>query len=327
MKGSNTHPRSTPKEHINTGTSSNRSGGGPASGIRYLDLFSGCGGFRLALEQAGVQIDNSVHCEINKFADRVYRYHYPESRNLGDIQNVRAAEVIAQLTGSPDLITFGWPCTNNCKAGKCEGQRRDLPSGLIHEAMRLISELQPQFWIAENVENLLSVKEGFDIIETFQLFSSIPAGSVEYNVEMQVFDSVHYTGQSRRRTYFVGYIREGCPGQIFPILPENKYHIQEGDSTQGQPSYTIVARRGLSGVCEKDNLVFEGARGFRGLTAKECEILQGMPPDYTLWGVHEKKEKKVKMSDSQRFQMLGNTITIPIVVKIVKKLIEVFSEL
>jgi len=46
--------------------------------MNYLDLFSGCGGFRLGLEKAGITPTHEFHSEIDKYADQVYCKHYPQ---------------------------------------------------------------------------------------------------------------------------------------------------------------------------------------------------------------------------------------------------------
>jgi len=54
-----------------------------------------------------------------------------------------------------------------------------------------------------------------------------------------------------------------------------------------------------------------GAR-VRRLTPRECERLQGFPDDWTRWGVDERTGKVVEMSDTQRYKMMGNAVTVPV---------------
>lgn len=54
----------------------------------------------------------------------------------------------------------------------------------------------------------------------------------------------------------------------------------------------------------------------RMLTPRESERLQGFPDDWTLWGIHEEKDIKIKMSDYQRYKMMGNAVTVYVVMVI-----------
>ncbi len=56
--------------------------------MNYLDLFAGCGGFYQGLLQAGLKFDWCGFSEINKYAKKVYRKHFPDSEDLGDVRNI-----------------------------------------------------------------------------------------------------------------------------------------------------------------------------------------------------------------------------------------------
>ena len=76
--------------------------------MKYIDLFSGIGGFRLGLEMAGFKFDWVGFSEIDPYAIKVYQKHYPDAHNLGDITNVNGRE-IKESIGEIDLITGGFP--------------------------------------------------------------------------------------------------------------------------------------------------------------------------------------------------------------------------
>ena len=58
----------------------------------YLDLFSGIGGFHLGILQAGVKIDKCYFSEVDKYATQIYKKHFPDSIELGDIRNIKPEE-------------------------------------------------------------------------------------------------------------------------------------------------------------------------------------------------------------------------------------------
>lgn len=62
-----------------------------------------------------------------------------------------------------------------------------------------------------------------------------------------------------------------------------------------------------------------GYRRIRCLTPRECERLQGFPDDFTKYGINEKGEK-VEISDTQRYRMMGNAVTVNVVEFIARRL-------
>ena len=57
--------------------------------INLLDLFSGIGGFHLGLKQAGIKISFSAFSEIDKYASCVYKKHFINSKDLGDVRTIK----------------------------------------------------------------------------------------------------------------------------------------------------------------------------------------------------------------------------------------------
>jgi DNA (cytosine-5)-methyltransferase 1 len=78
----------------------------------------------------------------------------------------------------------------------------------------------------------------------------------------------------------------------------------------------------LTGV-QKDNLLEEGSK-IRRLTPIECERLQGFPDDHTKYGDYDGVIKEV--SDSQRYKMIGNAVSVPIVEEIGKRLLRIINQ-
>ena len=113
--------------------------------IRLLDLFSGIGGFSQGLKQAGFELEKHYFSEVNKHAIAIYQQQFKEAEYVGSVVNVSAATL-----GRIDAITFGSPCQDFSMAGKRAGLNGER-SSLVRHAIRLISELRPQFFIWENV--------------------------------------------------------------------------------------------------------------------------------------------------------------------------------
>ena len=114
-------------------------------------LFSGIGGIDLGLERAGMKV--KWHSEIEPYACRVLKKHWPDVPNLGDIKNVDWQQV-----ESVDVIAGGYPCQPFSLAGKRQGETDERH--LWPHFLRAISVLRPRFAILENVRGHLSM--GFD---------------------------------------------------------------------------------------------------------------------------------------------------------------------
>lgn len=112
----------------------------------FLDLFSGIGGFSLGAYWAGLRFDAHYFSEVDPYAIRVYQQRFPGAVPLGDIRNIRGAD----LPAGDWIIAGGFPCQDISVAGKGAGLAGSR-SGLWYEYARLISELRPRYAIMENV--------------------------------------------------------------------------------------------------------------------------------------------------------------------------------
>ena len=121
--------------------------------LHVLDLFSGIGGFSLGLERAGMQ--TVAFCEIDPYAQRVLKKHWPHVPIYPDITKLTYDQLRADGINRIDVLCGGFPCQDISIAGKRAGITGKR-SGLWKEFTRLIGEIRPQFAILENVTNLLA---------------------------------------------------------------------------------------------------------------------------------------------------------------------------
>lgn len=114
-------------------------------------LFSGIGGLELGLERAGMRV--VWQCEIDDYAQRVLRRHWPDVPKYDDIRACGAHNL-----APVDLICGGFPCQPHSLAGRRNGSgdERDL----WPEYRRILCELKPRWVVAENVPGLLSTDAG-----------------------------------------------------------------------------------------------------------------------------------------------------------------------
>ena len=121
-----------------------------------VDLFAGCGGLSLGVEMAGFEVRVAV--EHQEQHARTHEDNFPHcSVAVGDVKNVTGDLVRADAkTDSIDLLCGGPPCQAFSSDGKQrEGDERSL---LVWEYARLVEELQPRYFIFENVAALARKK-------------------------------------------------------------------------------------------------------------------------------------------------------------------------
>jgi len=186
--------------------------------MNYISLFTGIGGFDLALDDLGMNC--AGQSEIDKQCISVLRHRFYRTKQLGDIRGISANSI---NPGSIDLAVGGYPCQGNSVAGKRKGLA-DERSGLWFEFRRFIMEHLPRWFLIENVTGLLSANAGFDFsVLVGGLTGVIPAvpdkgwksagyatGSPDlYNISWRVLDSQYFgVPQRRRRVFIVGHLTD-----------------------------------------------------------------------------------------------------------------------
>lgn len=180
--------------------------------MQFVDFFSGVGGIRLGLEQAGHECVG--FCEWDKFARQSYKaMHYTEGEwESHDIRATKSYDV-----PDADLWCFGFPCQDISIAGKQKGLQEGERSGLFYEIMRLLAgrrkEDRPQWLLVENVKNLLSIGSGFDFARLL-----LEVGGYGYSLQWQVLNSKDFgVPQNRERVFIIGYLGNIRGREVFPL--------------------------------------------------------------------------------------------------------------
>ncbi len=114
--------------------------------MNHLDLFSGIGGFALAAERAG--FTTTAFAEIDPYACGVLRKNFPFTPNLGDVRGINHHE-------RTTVVTAGFPCQPFSLIGKQLGLGD--PRNLWGEVSRILSIVQPPWFIGENVPQFANV--------------------------------------------------------------------------------------------------------------------------------------------------------------------------
>ena len=189
--------------------------------MKFIDFFSGIGGFHTGLEKAGMKCIG--WCEFDKFAQASYRAMY-------DTDNLWFGDDVTKVKGKDlpkaDLWTFGFPCQDVSIAGKQKGIKEGTRSGLFYEIMRLIDECEenkPKWLVCENVKNLLSIDGGGGFLTVISEMAERG-----YSIEWGVYNSKNYgVPQNRERVYIIGYSGKECVGKLLPNPRENTTTLKQ----------------------------------------------------------------------------------------------------
>ena len=212
--------------------------------INMLDLFSGVGGFHLGLKQAGFTFDWVGFSEVDKYATAVYKHKFKNSEELGDVKSIQSKDL-----PTIDIITFGSPCQDFSIAGKRAGATQGTRSSLIWEAIRLIDECKPRFFIWENVKGTFSSNDGADFWAIIQAFANIGG----YRLEWELLNSSWFLPQNRQRIYLVGYFGGRGGQSVFPIGEPSKISNNrntEVANTLQHPGHSGGNYRGMTMIAE-----------------------------------------------------------------------------
>ena len=309
--------------------------------MKFLDLFSGIGGFRLGLQRAGHEPVGWV--EIDKFARQSYQAMYDTTGEwtATDINKVTDEEW-REFNGTVELIAGGFPCQSFSIAGKREGFLNKTKGTLFFEVARAVKQIKPRFVFLENVKGLLNHDKG----NTFRTILST-FDELGYDVEWRVLNSKNFgVPQNRERVYIVGHLRGDSGREVFSIFGENgetykddlsptpntmqgggrepKVMVREatkkgydvatvGDSINiSQPN--SKTRRGRVGhgiantlVTGSEQATLTSEYRIRKLTPRECWRLQSFPDELF------DKAQQAGLSDSQLYKQAGNSVTVNVI--------------
>ena len=177
--------------------------------ITVLSLFDWISCWRLALERAGIPIENYWACEIDKYAAQVSRNNRDDVFHLWDVRDLSWWDFSEDVCWEPiDLLIGGSPCQWFSSAGK--GLNFEDPrSKLFFEFVRILKEAHPRYFLLENVK----MKKEWQNIISEHLFGIQP-------VEI---DSALVSAQRRKRLYRVGKRNEDWSySQVVINHPEDK---------------------------------------------------------------------------------------------------------
>lgn len=318
--------------------------------IKVIELFAGIGSQAQALKNAGIDYQVVAISEIDKYAIQSYELIHGKVKNLGDISTIDINDI-----PDCDLLTYSFPCQDLSVAGAQAGadEGSGTRSSLLWECKKIISAKKPKYLLMENVKNLVGSTHKVNFDKWLDFLSSL--GYTNY---WQVLNAVDYgVPQSRERVFCIS-IYHPEKDFIFPDklprkvktkdiledetkIPINMYmndppfvfreKIAESDNglihvgnLEMAGNESIKRVYSPEGVCptlttmtgghRQPKIYIEG-KGVRKLTPRECWKVMGFSD-----GTFNKVEGK--LSNTQLYKQAGNTICVPCLEAIFKKLFE-----
>ena len=205
--------------------------------MKALSLFSGIGGFDLAMERVGIDVVGM--CEIDKHAQEVLKKHFPNATLHDDVKKVGKEQYERK---SIDVIVGGFPCQDLSIAGKRAGLAGER-SGLWHEFARIIDELEPNWVVVENVPGLLSSNKGADLAVILQWLAQRG-----YGVCWRILDAQYFgVPQRRRRVFIIASFGNGRCAEVLFEQEGMRRNPAESRKTGQAASGTFTVRSGKDG--------------------------------------------------------------------------------
>lgn len=208
-------------------------------------LFDGIGCWQLAAVRADIKPLWSS--EVDKFCCQVTHRHFPNTVQLGDINNISDAPKV-------DIITAGSPCQDLSIGGKQGGIHCER-SGLFFKAVEIVRRINPQFFIWENVPNVLYIHGGKDFQTVLQEICQVPiplpehfstAGVVDgirCQIAWRILDAQYFgTPQRRRRIFLIADFTGRRAAQILFESTRLPGDFKTGSSSQRRTTAATTQR-------------------------------------------------------------------------------------
>ena len=202
------------------------------NGYTMVSSFSGCGGSCLGYKAMGFNVLAAI--EFIPEAAKTYKANFKDTYVYEtDIRDITGKDILSRLglkRGQLDVFEGSPPCsdfstqrlsTSGTKKGKYKvySETKQRVDDLFLEYARILGELSPKVFVAENTSNIVNqdeyMKQFINALEN--------ANEVGYNVAVEVLNFAEFgVPQSRKRAVFIGVRRDLGMATEFP-LPTNKY--------------------------------------------------------------------------------------------------------
>lgn len=310
------------------------------TGLKFIDLFAGLGGFRVALESLGGECVYSN--EWDKFAQEIYK------ENHGEVPEGDITQVDETTIPDHDILCAGFPCQAFSISGKQRGFE-DSRGTLFFDVARIVKCKKPKIVFMENVKNFAAHDDG----KTLKVVENTMR-ELGYSFSYKVLNAVDYgIPQKRERIYMICFRNDlGITDFIYPkpfklekhvedfLLPEDqipeKYYVDRPDTymegkednkysdkpirlgivNKGGQGERIYSTKGIAitlsanggGVFAKTGGYMVNGK-YRRLVPRECARLMGYPDSF-----------KIIKNDNQAFKQFGNSVVVDVLQLIAERI-------
>jgi len=201
--------------------------------LKFIDLFAGIGGFRIALEKHGAKC--VFTSEWDEPAQMTYKENFGDMPH-GDITKINEADIPKH-----DILCAGFPCQAFSISGKQKGFK-DARGTLFFDIARIAQHHQPKVLFLENVKNLVIHYHG----NTLKIILRI-LDEIGYNAYYQVLMASHYgVPQARERIYIVAFRKDlGVNYFYFPKPTYKKIYVKDILEDDAKTRDCIVDRKDI----------------------------------------------------------------------------------
>lgn len=298
--------------------------------LKFIDLFCGIGGFRIAFEEACAEKEIHAECvfssDIDKYAQESYEANFGE-KPAGDITKINEKDI-----PNHDILFAGFPCQPFSIIGQMKGLN-DTRGTLFFDIARIIKEKEPKAFILENVKQLVGHDKGKTlkvIVKSLQ--------DLGYHVQYSVLNALDFgLPQKRERVVIVGHKEPILftfpnPEKPYKSLTEilenkvdDKYFASDYIKAKRKEKHTSSYYPSIWHENKSGNIcsypfscaLRSGAshnyllvNGERRLTPREMFRLQGFPDWY-----------KIIVSDAQAKKQAGNAVPVNMIKAVAQKLL------
>lgn len=314
----------------------------PKPTFKFIDLFAGIGGIRLAYQNLGGKC--VFTSEWDTYSKKTYEANFGEVP-FGDI-----TKILEKNIPDHDILLGGFPCqpfsiagvSKKNSLGRAHGFLDETQGTLFFDVARIIKHKKPSAFMLENVKNLVSHDKG----KTFRVITET-LKELGYSLHYKVLDGKYFVPQHRERIIIVGFRNEVFHRKEnfeFPKMGEIKYALRDILEPVVDDKYTLSKHlwnylqeyaakhkakgngfgfgladlngisRTMSARYYKDGaeiLIPQIGKSPRRLTPRECARLQGFPDSFI-----------IPVSDNQAYKQFGNSVVTPLIQAVGKNIVK-----
>lgn len=312
--------------------------------FKFIDLFAGIGGMRIAFEKAGGEC--ALTCEINEEALKTYKANFKPKGTHVYFKDILKLE--SKFVPNHDVLIAGFPCQPYSIAGLRKGLKDERGGGIFLAILRILKDKKPSSFLLENVKGMMNHEKG----ETFK-FMIDSLSKCGYTVQYKVLNSMSHSNvpQNRERVFVVGF-RDPIKAEKFEYPKETPLTKTIHDCLETQqvsPEFYYTDRydcyKQISKAVKSKDTLYQWRRqyvrenkskacptltanmgsgghnvplvldsfGIRKLTPRETANFQGFPKTFVL----------PKIAKSKLYHQFGNSVTVPLITKIAQQIAKV----